>query len=391
MRIRFKIDEVLIAFYVSILVVPILSTIIPTICIAILLAILSLYIFSKLYIINKKYLALIISVTFIIAIDIIAKNGTSLTTVYSIYFNIFPVLVGVYLINYGREKFNNFLLKLILLCAFITIISTCYGLLANPMVSRLLATGAEHIYTAVKWGNIGGFEFIYSLDLLLICIVILLRKHKIKFVSFVVLYLAACVCIVLSQYTLALLFIVPSIFLLIVTSTKSRKIRSAVLLLTIIICMRGKQILLKGIDVLRSISKSEIVIERLYYLSNFLQGIETTSDVSIRLEAYEKSLQSFIDNMVNLNFLKNVSEIGGHSTILDCLGTFGLIGVCLLILFYYNYWTGMLKPNCGKDRFPFLFFIYVSIALQIFNTLSLVNYVGIIMVPLIAKYTYKEG
>lgn len=71
MRIRFKIDELLIVIYIMIMIAPVLSTIIPTVCVAMLLVLLSLYILSKLYIIKVRYLLLIVPITLIISMRII--------------------------------------------------------------------------------------------------------------------------------------------------------------------------------------------------------------------------------------------------------------------------------------------------------------------------------
>lgn len=387
-----KLERVVIYIYCLFLTLPVISQIFPTIINMCIYIIIGGVILRRFKIIRVRNLILFMIGLFVVGLPIVIRQGITVKSLYQIYYNMLPLVVGTYLIIYSDKLFCKKILRLLLICIFITTITTIYGLTKNPTISRFLATGNIEFYELSKWGNIGGFEFIYGMVIFLICYVVLYKKKEINFWPFLVLYLSGIYCIVLSQYTLALLLSMLSLIIFVFSTSKfdiKRCVITCVLSLVVVFQKNVLTLILNGI---KTIVNSEIVTMRLEYLLDSLNNANNQSDVSLRFDAYGKSWQAFKNNLFSLNFSSNLAEVGGHSTILDIMGIMGIIGVVALVIFYVFYWKELCKFKIRKtDKGYFLFIFIIVISLQIFNPFSITNYAFCVVIPLIfKKISYLE-
>lgn len=381
-----KLEQIIIYIYCLLLTLPIVSQILPTIIIMCSYIIIGIIILMRFKVIKTENMFLLLIALFLIGVPIVLRQGITVKSFYQIYYNILPLIVGFYIINFCDRMFCKKILNLFLLTTFVTTITTCYGLIKNPTIARFLATGNNEFYELSKWGNIGGFEFIYAMVILLICYVVLYKKGQIRFLTFLVLYISGIYCVFLSQYTLALLLSLLSLILFIFSTAKFSTRRCIILCIFISVILFQKEIIIFFINSIRGIVSSEIVSERLDYLLDSLNNVNNQSDVSLRFDAYEKSWNAFNNNIFSINYSKNFTQVGGHSTILDLMGVFGILGLLALILFYTISWKQFYKRQLRRvDRGYFTFMFLVLIVMQIFNPISLLNHIFCIVMPLIVK------
>ncbi len=384
-----KLENLAIYIYCLFLTLPILSQIFPTIINMGIYILIGFVLFRRFKKIHVYSLLLFFLGVFIIGIPIIIKQGINVVSLYQIYYNLLPLIVGLYIMKYSDKKTCSTILRLMLFTLFITTLTTCIALISDSTISRLLATGSKEIIGASKWENVGGFEFIYGLVLLLNCYVILYKKKIINFYKFIILYILGIYCIFLSQYTLALLLSISSLILLVFATYRFNIKKCIVTCLLTLVVIFQKNILIFVVSIIDKISNSEIVTIRLSYILDSLNNVNTQSDVSIRFDAYKKSWRAFKDNFISINLPSNISEIGGHSTILDTLGSTGLFGGISLVMYYTIYWRHLYRYNLeNSDKGYFIYLFILVIGMQIFNPFSITNYIFCIVMPLIVKNLY---
>lgn len=391
MRIKISIYKLLIYVYMLFLTLPIVSSVLPTVANMLFCLLVGGCILLKTRTIKSDSLILIICCLVVLLIQQIGKNGWSVSSIYAIYYNLLPLLVGIYLIDRETPQFCENVMRVLFLGNFITCITTIYALIKEPDISRMLAIGDENVYALTKWGNVGGFEFIYSIDLLLLYCVVLYKKKIISTLIFCIIFIPGIFCIVLSQYTLALLFLLPPILMIIFTSSRTRKWNFYIITGISFLLLLNRTLLQQTFDFITSLTDSKIVNDRIDYLSDVYNGIDATSDVSLRFDAYAKSLEALWDNLFSVSYFSNIAETGGHSTILDILGTFGLLGIVLIVLYYCFLWKKNVKNyifNCNDGYFKLM--ILVIFLLQIVNPISWTHYSIVMIIPIMGVILKKE-
>lgn len=263
----------------------------------------------------------------------------------------------------GKRFFAN-CLQVAMIFSGITSITTIIGLNQYPMASRELASGTA-IYDTLKYSriNIGGYEYIYSLVLLIPIAIWMIRHSKgfMKALNIAVLVLNI-LCIYESQYTLALICTVLAF--LVVLMQKHRKL--ALIILAVLIAMlaiNGFALLGDLFEWASEVVNQEYVSDRLLQVSQLLSGETVNTETNDeRIQHYLNELQSFADSPIwghNL-FSYNSDRISGHSVVLDMLGGAGILGLTLLIvlvctLYKFVFKTGRLTiPGAVKETWIIL-------------------------------------
>ena len=133
---------------------------------------------------------------------------------YGLLLDLLPFMVAVYIM-----KSHNDMIKpvsiIIIAAALITAVTTTIGLYIYPDAARFLATDFEttnEFYLLVERMNIGGYDTVYTLVLLYPLVIYAFKRKKINIVTAVVITFIILLCILRSQYTIALLlFMVTSL------------------------------------------------------------------------------------------------------------------------------------------------------------------------------------
>lgn len=240
-----------------------------------------------------------------------------------------PFIMMISLSKIHDLKFHKVLINIVLYSLVISSVTTIIGLIQFPYASRQLATGRNDLYSLKFYQsmNIGGYGFIYSLVLFLPILFGDLKfniiNRVLKLTSIILFY----ICIIVSQYTMAAIL---SIVLPLLVVILMQKHRTFMVLLTIAISIIVVIFLgffwTNFIEYLNS--------KELYFLVNRFDGLYQNlrfgldySGLSDRQDLYYLSLFSFLRNPLFgglINPHNNV--IGGHSSILDVLGSLGIIG-----------------------------------------------------------------
>lgn len=168
------------------------------------------------------------------------------------------------------------------------------------------------------------------------------RKHLI--IEWIVLII--CVFNILtSGYTIANFILLCGVGILLINKIQKRK--QLIKIFTVIIIFTVCFIYLDNIfEVLLKNIQNPIYYQRIYDIYAYLNGNDTYSTLTARLDMYNKSISAFIahplaGNIWYLNAAEEVKTVVGyHSTTLDNFGLFGLIGGCfsIYILFYPLMW-----------------------------------------------------
>ncbi len=309
-------------------------------------------------------------------------------------FSLFEFLYGImqwfmwpiaimYIVNTKRRKTAVWLFYTALICIIITATTTYFGNLANPGASRGFAavwsdeTETAHLYRRL---NIGGFEFIYLLVLLLTTWIYIIRVTKEYIVRFIIIItiVVSLFSIFESQYTTAVIVSLLCFFLLLLPSFFSTKRLLLMMSLGIIAVVIATSLMSSLFEYFANNIESNEMAERLTGVSDVLAGRDVEGDAEARQFLFSKSWEAFIKNPVT-----GTRGVGGHSYILDTLGHFGVLGIILLAIVFRRLYVLCVKQHRNSMLYGYVLFAYFcQIFLALVNTQIFFQFF-IIMVPLI--------
>lgn len=290
-----------------------------------------------------------------------------------------PCYIGLFLKKCDNNKITDFFSQLIILFATITSITSISGYNMYPNASRELASGTA-VYDTIKYSflNIGGYDFIYALCLLIPFFVYIIKRNKglIKALDIIALVIC-CWCIYLSQYTIALILLVFTFGFLLIMHNRRVGI-PIVLFMFMFILFGGLGLFSNILYGLADLDQSGYVAHRLILLGDLLGGkLSADGTSNMRMNLYMQAINSFKQNPVfgvNL-FNYNKYNISGHSLILDLLGSFGVVGLTIYVLLFKKL---IAKTSTYKD----LNFYGISI-LVLFVIFALLNTVDFLCIYLV--------
>jgi len=249
-----------------------------------------------------------------------------------------PLWYSFYFVK--KAELNKKLLVVILVMEAFVLISTLIGLIQYPLASRNLASTVNTLDIYYKM-NIGGYDFIYGLVIMLPTLAILLNFKSYTLVIKTFIFLGI-ICIFISQYSTAVLF--TTLFIVYLAFRKIFKDKTAImfiyilvlLLLLLIITPVGIYSNVASFFYYFNINAIGDKFLDLYYLISKGQIIGTVLD---RFEKYNKSIIAFLSNPIIGSASSSFNVIGGHAEILDILGSTGLLGIYIfynIVAKYFN-------------------------------------------------------
>lgn len=256
----------------------------------------------------------------------------------------FPAIVSLELISnreiYSHDRLET-ILTFFLIAYLITCVTTAIGNLKYDIPSRWLATGTIDKALAYKYKleNIGGFGFCY-LSLFVAPLLIYLYKQTKKSILMIPLVLSY-VCAICSQYFILILILAIITVLALFREMTARK-KAVFLFCT------GVLFIIAGLNFdgllnwLISVTQNQEVLQKriqdVYYV---IKGGSTFTytDLQLRQNVYLESWKAFLENPLTGGWFH--SRIGGHSEILDLMGSMGLLGVMLLFSILWTIKWGM--------------------------------------------------
>ncbi len=234
--------------------------------------------------------------------------------------------------------------RYILTCISVTVITTLGVLYTNPVAVRLLTSTstANQVITTLEKSNVGSFDFIYGLVIVLpvLTYVASQKKEKTKKIFYLVLIMFSILCIFKSNFTTAYILLVIDILLYLFFKSDSIFGKITSVLLLIIFSIFGKDILGWYFNMLLENTTSIWSKTKLLNIINIINGNGTLSATTDRVELILRDVYSFIDSpFIGKGAFYSVGSsiyIGQHSQFLDELARYGLLGVIPLSYFIYS-------------------------------------------------------
>lgn len=291
----------------------------------------------------------------------------------------------------------NIIGKFIFLCIITTIFTTLLGYQLVPNASRVLAYSSNSIEEDLflKWKNIGGFDFIYGIVILIPALFSSYLNCKSKRIIMFFLLLICIALVLKAQFTIAIITMILVFFVLLLMQIKS-KIKYIYLILSccLIIFIPRNQVGNFIINLSHHIS-IEKVQERIFEIGNEIIGNQIDGDLSIRKDVYSLSLNTIKDNVltgIGPYYYISEAPIGYHSQLLDDFARYGILSPLWCCLFFTAMYFNQ-KRNWRLIGFKCnLFIVYCTFfSMSFFNLIFSQLTIGIIFffliptLPLIIK------
>ena len=274
----------------------------------------------------------------------------------------------------------------------ITCITTYFGNIIFPGASRISATGwaqSSDLRLFSRY-NIGGFDFTYTLVLLMPFVIYAFRTkifNRMLTLSFIILSVMT---VLKTEYTTALLFIFASFGLFLIPPKANPK---TMFFICMLLCGAIFISSFAVADILHSLSsniESSAVSTRLNDIAAVMSGQETSvdSDLDGRVSLWTKSWRIFL----NHPFTGSWSMTDGHhSYIIDTLARYGLIGMVALIYFLTCLYKIYIRPYRAYKVFNYLLFYFFIYIFQIFlNPQPYYMAISFIIPIMVHNFVYNE-
>ncbi len=313
------------------------------------------------------------------------EGFTFLNNIWSCFLDLFPVVVGCLLVVNKMDKVIKVMIPLILICNFVSAITTYIGLATFPDASRILATTNDEYLTFYKY-NIGGFGFIYSLVITHPLVIGLLRTRNKRTISIVYSAVTA-LCVFRSKYAMAaMLFIASCSAYALPVKGDMEKAKKWVRVIAVGLIV----LLLFAPAMLDAMAEWELLegsADKIRDVARILRGGQgINEDTFARQNSYSKSLQAFMNNPLGGTIFSGEVYIGYHSFAFDTMAYWGIWGIIVQVMFYasfermYRRFTGM-SPIYYCALLTFI----LSIALSILNPKMWPYELGFVT-PMVIRY-----
>ena len=318
-------------------------------------------------------MALHVTAILMITIGYFGKNVSSYAgyiTYFTNRYMFWGALVYAYTIqsweNHRKKRMARFLILLI----SVTMVTTFIGNLVYPEASRILADISRDNSVLYLTHNIGPYGFIYGLVVIL-PFLIWMSKQKKRYLLLVILVFAV---LFVAQYSLAILIAVAAlIIMLLVPDGKPIKVVGAVSLLLLAFALFTPlldAILIRTRELFESMGLT-VLSNRFTSVSDLLVDNNLTGGALTRTELYMKSLNAWVQSPVIGNLFSGYARtLGGHSEILDLLGSGGLVG---MLIFIISMMPHIRRLKSGKEtklsiykRYSFIIFLVIALLNPVF-------------------------
>lgn len=291
-----------------------------------------------------------------------------------------PVILFMNIVDLENIKLKKLIFLILSIILIYVIIRTLKEIEINPMVARLLAKGSvDDELILLRFNNIGGFGFSYSLGAIVPFLTTLLwdaRKllHRICIITSLILLLFF---IIKVQYTLLLILSIITIGIVIIKQSRSYGVIFSLLSMITILFSIG--------DFFAYLSKvvgGDRLAERLNSLAIFFySGINNISILGSRPERILDALLLFLHSPIwgNTRIYDGYTFFGldSHSTIFEILSLTGVIGFAVylyIILTTYKLLSLKLRKTVKSLKsfnISFVYFIILSVLNPIHNVFEL--------------------
>jgi len=321
----------------------------------------------------------------------------SLTFVYYCFASLVFIFGGMILYNCEDEMLIKRLFLFITVLYFITAITSIVGLSVYPYAARELARGATYdinldfdTYKSIyRRMNIASWSQIYGM-LFAIPVSLMIWKKK-KRVFYLIVVIVISILLVASQITFAVLLAILMLALVFLTrenKTKTMVITLILAIAAILIIINLGSIFTYAVNISDK-AGLDFLTTKLDDLKVLLLYRNVTGDAGERGLLYRRSLETFLQSpLVGLTLVgkASLSKIGYHSEFFDFLGTFGLVGLFIImgsVIGYAKFLNKTEKETRNDLYIVYIGFIILFILNPVLNSPQI--FVGAFLYPLLAS------
>ncbi len=359
--------DIVYLLYLSYFFLPIVGAIVPPIFIYSLFILCGLMAFSQLGTIKKmqKYNGIIfVFFPSILNCFLILYNENSISFLRSIYGLLQLIVVQTIAIIYiesGNKHKQKIVLSYIIFMFMITGLTSSIATFFRPNIMKeLTALPNTDLYLEYRKYNVGEFSFVYQFVLLVPYFIYLFKYKLLNPIASLIILLYIFFVILLSHFTMALLYFIPLTIVLFIGKLSSKKLYSLATIfvfLAIILRVLIGNIAFEVADNVEDTAYNQ----RLIYIGYVLNGYEISDTLNRtsggRLELYSQSLNSFRNNWITGTW--DPTESGGHSFVFDNLATFGLLGLFSIILYMTQIFRLFIKKYNHKKLYPYVLLTFI--------------------------------
>ncbi|HBL84304.1 MAG: hypothetical protein A2Y17_07390 [Clostridiales bacterium GWF2_38_85] len=306
----------------------------------------------------------------------------------------FPLWLAVYYLQEEASWSKKTVFKYLLILQTFIVITTIIGLIEYPKAARDLAS---YVNTLVIYyiKNIGGYDFIYGSVLFIPCLLYYSRFVKYKIIIYFIILLNI-ICIVMSQYTLALILLILAVIYMFLKkyckNTTSLIIAYIGAFIIMLISIAPKSFFYSVADTFYKYSLNAVGDKIIDFYTSISRG-EFFGTIGDRIDLYTNSLKAFTNHPLTGSVFFNNTVLGGHAELLDILGACGLLGFILFIYLMRKYYT-LLKNTQSNPHYyiyaktVFWFFILLGCVDTLFNSPAIA--VNAFLIPALLSMDYQN-
>jgi len=303
------------------------------------------------------------------------------------------LMMGQYLIEDNNKKTITFIIIFVLTFYIITSITTNIGCQLYPLASRELADGVHgdsDLSRLYKSMNIGGFDFIYSVVLVVPLLIgtIKIKKKIVYWIIGVPSLLLIGIGVISAQYTTALvvyLLGIASVFLKERNGSVFAPFFYSLLLIIVFVPL---------LSVLTTMIQGDVLSERVNDILSFLTGeqndLNGIDGMDERVTRWRMSVDTMFAYPLIGGWIGKGASVGGHSFILDSIAYYGIVGIVLLYAMYKNIYMLFIQKYKNHSCYNYLLYVLVlSILIAVLNPFPNLEFL-VFTLPLVGHYLSKQ-
>lgn len=371
---------------------PVVSVVTPTSILIAMWAIMALcllkYRLIKKAINRKRYFILFLVITMLNIIPFSADFKLFGMRVYEhINMAILPSLTVLYIINNKDFKLCKCLCVCLYLSFLITTITTITGNMIFPHASRMMATGMadnpDLLYQYYRY-NIGGFDFVYSVALLIPIMVYVIKNNREYRYQLLLLVITSVYSIYVSEYTTALLISLLGLSCFFMSSVITRRHLKLYFIVIAVFALFFYTVVPVILNAVADMLGSDDIAVRLHDISDMILGkeLDNDSDIATRQNIYMDSFMGFLENPI----VGIQEDRGGHSFVLGVLCYWGILGFFMLNSLLMNFKKIFFKPFTNAPIYGHICAFYALYLIAITLNPRVYLIVPMFCIPLVAYY-----
>lgn len=341
----------------------------------------------------KRYIMLFLLITLLNIIPFSTDFNLFGMRVYEhINMALLPSLTILYIINNKDIKLCKSLCFCLYVSFLVTTITTITGNMLFPHASRMMATGMADnpdLLNQYYRYNIGGFDFIYSVALLIPIMVYIIKNYRKYRYPLLLLVFTSVYSIYISEYTTALLISLLGLSCLLMSSTITKYHLKLYFIAIAIFALFFYTVIPVILNAIADMLGSDEISVRLHDISDMILGkdIGTDSDIATRQNIYMNSFMGFLENPI----VGIQEDRGGHSFVLGVMCYWGFFGLFMLFYMLRNMRNLFFKPFANTPIYGHICIFYILYLIVLTLNPRVYLIVPMFCIPIVAYYFFRRS